>query len=140
MELNLVPPGLDNARLAIARARRERAEIERSGAEEDHPLGCLRILRAAAARSYAPNSRGHLAPLTIGARFTLEGLAGYTDPDGNTYVSVRALARADGRSESQVSREVAALVHAGLVVRRSRPDIGDRRRRILHLPLMVRPW
>jgi hypothetical protein len=134
---NPTPSALRNARAALARARRN-PRVVRSSGELDNPLGRLRELRAAAAVAIAPNSRGELAPLTMGARYTLDGLASYTNPQGDTYVSVRALAREMGRSEGQVSREVVALVAAGLVERRPGPDRGDQRRRTLHLPLMAR--
>ena len=128
------------ARQAIeaAQARAATPRVLRTDEETMFPLGRLRELIAAAARASAPNSRGDLAPLTHGARLTLVALASYTNRDGDTYVSVRSLAREMRRSEGQVSREVAALVAAGLVYRRRGPRTGDQRRRTLHLPLMVR--
>lgn len=128
------------ARQAIeaARVRAARPRVLRTDEETDFPLGRLRELMAAAARASAPNSRGDLAPLTHGAQLTLAALAGYTNRDGDTYVSVRGLAREMDRHEGQISREVVALVAAGLVIRRRGPRTGDQRRATLHLPLMVR--
>ncbi len=127
---------LDNARRALDAARTRTAR--RSPAELDFPLARLRELRAAAAVALAPNSRGQLVPLTMSARYTLDGLASYTNRAGDTYVSVRALAREMHRPEGSISRDVVALVAAGLVVRQAGPTVGDQRRRTLHLPLMAR--
>jgi DNA-binding MarR family transcriptional regulator len=136
VQLNHAPAALDNARRALDNARAR--GFRRSPAELDFPLARLRELQAAAAVALAPNSRGDLVPLTMGARVTLDALAAYTNRQGDTYVSVRALAREMHRSESQVSRDVGALVYAGLVERRPGPLVGDQRRRTLHLPLMAR--
>jgi hypothetical protein len=128
---------LDNARRALDAAR-SRPGVRRSPTELDFPLARLRELRAAAAVALAPNSRGHLVPLTMSARYTLDGIASYTNREGDTFVSVRALAREMRRPEGSISRDVVALVAAGLVERRPGPGLGDQRRRTLHVPLMAR--
>jgi len=128
------------ARQAIeaARVRAARPRVLRNEEEELFPLARLRDLHAAAARASAPNSRGELAPLTPSALFTLSAIAAYTNRDGDTYVSVRAVARELHRPEGSISRDVVALVAAGLIERRRGPRSGDQRRATLHLPLMVR--
>lgn len=138
MELNPAASPVDNVRRVLDAGRARRPGVQRSAAELDFPLARLRALMAAAARAQAPDRSGKLVPLTMGARLTLAGLAGYTNRHGDTYVSLRALARELGRPEGQVSREVGALVYAGLVERRPGPMVGDQRRRTLHLPLMAR--
>lgn len=113
--------------------------ITRTLIERQTTAGRLKDLGEAMARVRYLDDAGELRHLTTGEQFTGMYLAAYCGlDDGIAYTSARGLGPRLGRPIGRVTRDVRALVAAGVIYVVPDPERGRHRRGYL-FPLMVNP-